>query len=137
MTPSDPELYEKVKKSINKIYIKHSAYRSMAYIKEYKRRGGKFISDGKTRNLKRWQEEKWEDVNPDATKSTYPVYRPTVRINEKTPTTASEISIRELRKQSSIKQKIKGKKNLKPFTKKKQGGMIPRLSRRNRITKSK
>jgi hypothetical protein len=118
MTPSDPELYEKVKKYINEIYIKHSAYRSMAYIKEYKRRGGKFIDDDKPRNLTRWMNEKWKDVNPDATKSTYPVYRPTIRINKKTPLTSNEISISELKKQSVIKQNIKGVSNLKPFKKK-------------------
>ena len=132
MTPSDPKLYEKVKKSINNIYIKHSAYRSMAYIKEYKRLGGKFITDGKPRNLKRWQDEKWKDVNPNATKLTYPVYRPTIRINEKNPTTVNEINMRELKKQSIIKQKIKGKTNLKPFTKKKRGRMTRRLSKTSR-----
>jgi hypothetical protein len=119
MTPEDAQLYEKVKKSINKIYSKNSAYRSMAYIKEYKRRGGLFIEDGKTRNLTRWQAEKWKDVNPEITDSSYPVYRPTVRVNDKTPTIASEISINELRKQSKIKQQIKGQLNLKPFVAKK------------------
>jgi hypothetical protein len=115
MTPSDLKLYEKVKISINKIYSKPSAYRSMAYIKEYKRLGGKFIADSKPRNLTRWMQEKWQDVNPNKTKTSYPVYRPTVRINNKTPTTSNEISIRELKKQAAIKQKIKGKSNLKPF----------------------
>jgi hypothetical protein len=117
MTPSDLELYEKVKKSINKIYSKPSAYRSMAYIKEYKRLGGKFIADSKPRNLTRWMQEKWQDVNPSKTKTSYPVYRPTVRINKKTPITSNEISISELKKQAAIKQKIKGKSNLKPFKK--------------------
>jgi hypothetical protein len=117
MTPSDLELYEKVKKNINKIYSKPSAYRSMAYIKEYKRLGGKFIADSKPRNLTRWMQEKWKDVNPSKSKTSYPVYRPTVRINKKTPLTANEISISELKKQSVIKQKIKGKSNLNPFKK--------------------
>jgi hypothetical protein len=118
MTPSDPKLYKKVKKHINTIYLKNSAYRSMAYIKEYKRRGGQFVNDGKAQNLKRWQKEKWKDVNPNATKKSYPVYRPTVRVSKKTPTTVQEISIYELKKQSKLKQKIKGTSNLKPFTKK-------------------
>jgi hypothetical protein len=90
----------------------------MAYIKEYKRLGGKFINDSKTRNLTRWMQEKWRDVNPNKTKSSYPVYRPTIRINKKTPLTSNEISISELKKQSVIKQKIKGISNLKPFKKK-------------------
>jgi hypothetical protein len=119
MTPADPELYEAVKKSVNQIYAKHSAYRSMAYIKEYKRRDGKFLADGKPQNLKRWQDEKWADVNPDATATSYPVFRPTVRIDEHTPTTVHEISMRELQKQSKRKQQIKGTANLKPFVAKK------------------
>ena len=87
----------------------------MAYIKEYKRLGGKFISDGKSMKLKRWQQEKWKDVNPNATKKSYPVYRPTVIVSEKTPITAAEISLKELVRQSRIKQKIRGNANLKPF----------------------
>jgi hypothetical protein len=118
MTPSNPKLYKKVKEYINTIYLKNSAYRSMAYIKEYKKRGGRFEEDGKAKNLKRWQDEKWKDVNPNATKTSYPVYRPTVRVNKKTPTTVQEISMSELKKQSKLKQKIKGTHNLKPFTRK-------------------
>jgi hypothetical protein len=117
MTPSDLNLYEKVKIHINKIYSKPSAYRSMAYIKEYKKLGGKFITDSKPRNLTRWMQEKWQDINPTKTKRSYPVYRPTVRVNNKTPITANEISISELKKQSAAKQKIKGTSNLKPFKK--------------------
>jgi hypothetical protein len=115
MTPSDIPLYNKVKDRINLIYKKNSAYRSMAYIKEYKRLGGDFIPDGKTMTLLRWQQEKWKDVNPHATRNTYPVFRPTVRITKDTPTTVNEISKRELSKQAAIKQKIKGVSNLKPF----------------------
>lgn len=115
MTPTDPELYDKVKKFINTKYLKHSAYRSMAYIKEYKRRGGKFILDGKTRKLTRWQNEKWKDVNPNATKTSYPVFRPTIIVSNKTPTTINEISKTELLRQSKIKQQIMGNSYLKPF----------------------
>lgn len=119
MTPDDPALYARVKKSVNLIYDKPSAYRSMAYVKEYKKRGGGFIPDGMPRNLTRWQQEKWKDVNPSASKTTYPVYRPTVRVSKKTPTIASEIIKSELAKQANRKQKIKGTANLKPFKKKK------------------
>ena len=129
MTPTDPELYERVKKFINLKYLKHSAYRSMAYIKEYKRRGGKFIADGKTMKLRRWQQEKWKDINPNATKTSYPVYRPTVIVSSKTPTTASEISKTEIIRQSKIKQKIRGKSYLKPF---KRITMKRRLSERRK-----
>lgn len=115
MTPSDAALYARVKASINLKYTKNSAYRSMAYIKEYKRRGGDFIPDGKSMNLKRWQQEKWKDVNPKGTKKSYPVYRPTIRVSEKTPTTVDEITKAELMRQARIKQKIRGVSNLKPF----------------------
>jgi hypothetical protein len=118
MTPDNPGLYANVKKSINRIYAKHSAYRSMAYIKEYKRRGGGFIEDAKPRTLTRWLKEKWKDVNPKASASSYPVYRPTVRVSKKTPVTRGELSKGEIAKQSKRKQKIKGTANLKPFAKK-------------------
>ena len=40
--PTNPELYEKVKKEIRKKYGKPSAYASGATVQEYKRRGGKY-----------------------------------------------------------------------------------------------
>jgi hypothetical protein len=118
MTPDDPALYEAAKKTVNQSYDKPSAYRSMAYIKEYKKNGGGFIPDGKTKSLKRWRAENWQDVNPNKSATSYPVYRPTIRINDKTPVTAGELSKAEITKQSKRKQKIKGTANLKPFKKK-------------------
>lgn len=115
MTPSDPKLYEEVKEHINTIYKKSSAYRSMAYIKEYKRRGGIFIKDRKPKRLLRWMREEWKDVNPNKTKKSYPVYRPTIKISSKTPLTVDEVSLSNLKKQSIKKQKIKGCHNLQPF----------------------
>ena len=94
---------------------KHSAYRSGHVIKEYKRRGGKFRDDGKERKLSRWFNEKWKDVNPNKTRGSYPVYRPTVRINKRTPLTLREIDREDLIKQSRRKQVIKGSRNLRPF----------------------
>jgi len=41
-TPTDPELYERVKKKIREKYGKPSAYASGAIVKEYKRLGGKY-----------------------------------------------------------------------------------------------
>jgi hypothetical protein len=40
--PTDPELYEKVKKKIREKYGKSSAYASGATVQEYKREGGKY-----------------------------------------------------------------------------------------------
>lgn len=115
MKVANNKLYEEVKEYINKIYKKASAYRSMAYIKEYKRRGGKFIKDGKPRNLSRWMREKWSDVNPNKTRKSYPVFRPTIRISKKTPLTSKEIPLNVLIRQSRKKQKIRGTRNLVPF----------------------
>jgi len=115
MKPANIQLYESVKRKINARYKKPSAYRSMAYIKEYKRLGGKFLSDNKPRTLRRWMREKWRDVNPNKTRKSYPVFRPTIRISKKTPLTVDEISRTNLVKQSRRKQRIKGARNLRPF----------------------
>jgi hypothetical protein len=118
MKPADPTLYEKAKKIVYAQYSKPSAYRSGALIKKYKEMGGTFIEDGKEKPLKRWFAEKWVDVNPNKTTTSYPVYRPTVKVSKKTPLTVSEIDKKDLEKKSREKQKIKGNKNLEPFKKK-------------------
>jgi hypothetical protein len=117
MKPLDTKLYEKVKKEIYIRIPKHSAYRSANVVREYKKRGGKFINDGKERTLSRWFQEKWKDVNPNKTKTSYPVYRPTVRVSRKTPLTLKEIDKKDLLEQSRRKQIIKGSRNLRPFKK--------------------
>ena len=116
--PIDTELYEYVKKEVNKMYKKSSAYRSGMYVQLYKQLGGRYKDEGKTINdkpLRRWFQEKWEDVNPNKTETSYPVYRPTKRITKKTPKTKDEVSEDVLLQQSKLKQKIKGKKNLPKF----------------------
>ena len=116
--PLNPTLYQKAKKIVYARYDKPSAYRSGALIKLYKELGGTYISfdDGiDNMPLKRWFLENWTDVNPDKTKKSYPVYRPTIRISEKTPKTADEISKNKLIEQSKLKQVVKGKKNLPKF----------------------
>jgi hypothetical protein len=127
--PADPELYEKVKKKIMKSYKKNSAFASGAIVKEYKQRGGKYIDDGKERNLERWFEENWIDVNPligITDDEAYPLFRPTIRVNERTPTLMQEIPTQRLKEQFKLKQKIKGEKNLPDFLPDKEikGGMI-------------
>lgn len=116
--PINKALYEKAKATIYPLYKKPSAYRSGAVVKKYKELGGKYTSVSKDRPLERWFKESWKDVNPSKSKSSYPVYRPTKRINKKTPLTLSEIDKKDLIKQSKIKQVIKGKNNLKKFKKK-------------------
>jgi hypothetical protein len=110
-TPLDKELYAKAKAEADKIYKKSSAYKSGFIVKLYKKMGGEYAEDGQPHNLQRWYKEHWIDVgNVD-----YPVYRPTIRINEKTPLTVSEIDKKNLKSQIKLKQEYKGFKNLPPF----------------------
>lgn len=114
-TPTNKRLYEKVKKEADKVYEKPSAYKSGFIVKRYKELGGEYADDSSPKNLKRWFKEKWTDVNPLKTESSYPVYRPTKRISSKTPLTAEEIRPDRLFELSMLKQLYKGNKNLPPF----------------------
>jgi len=113
--PTNPVLYEKAKRIVYQQYSKPSAYRSGALVKKYKELGGQYVNTKTDKPLKRWFDEKWQDVNPNKTKSSYPVYRPTVKVSTKTPKTSAEISKKKLEQQSKLKQKIKGTKNLPKF----------------------
>ena len=110
-TPTDMNLYNKAKKIADEVYKKPSAYKSGFIVKKYKEMGGKYKDDNQTTNLKRWFDEKWKDIGNKG----YPVYRPTKRINSKTPLTPNEINPNNLKEQIKLKQKIKGNKNLPPF----------------------
>jgi len=105
------ELYNEAKNEADNIYKKPSAYKSGYIVKKYKELGGKYADDNQTKNLKRWFKEKWQDVGHKS----YPVYRPTVRINKYTPLTINEIDKNDLEKQIKRKQMIKSNKNLPPF----------------------
>jgi len=105
------KLYDLVKEEADQVYKKSSAYKSGFIVKEYKRRGGQYADDGEEKKLKRWYKEKWSDVSGEA----YPVYRPSVRVNSRTPLTVDEIDKTNLKKQIKEKQIIKGLKNLSPF----------------------
>lgn len=131
-TPLNMDLYNNVKEKIMKSYKKNSAFASGAIVKEYKRQGGKYKEDGKTKNLKRWFDEKWIDINPIIgvmNDEAYPVFRPTIKVNEKTPTILQDIPVERLKQQYKLKQKIKGDKNLPKFLdEEKKGGMIVRAN---------
>ena len=67
--PTDTKLYDKVVDEVNKSYKKPSAYRSMAYVKFYKKAFEEKYGDKespykgeKTAELKKWRKEKWVDV---------------------------------------------------------------------------
>jgi len=110
----DKELYNTVKLKADQIYKKSSAYKSMYIQKEYQREGGRYKDNNSEKTLSRWMNERWTDVGH----KDYPVYRPTVRVNKKTPLTVNEIDKINLNEQIKKKQIIKGKKNLPPFQKK-------------------
>jgi hypothetical protein len=107
----DKELYETAKTKADEIYKKPSAYKSGYIVKLYKQLGGRYKDDEKEKDLSRWFKEEWKDVG----NKNYPVYRPTKRINSKTPLTIKEIDKHNLKEQINEKQIIKGKKNLQPF----------------------
>jgi hypothetical protein len=110
----DKKLYELVKQYADIIYKHPSAYKSGFIVKTYKSLGGRYKNDNKPKNLKRWMLERWADISNLKTPH-YPVYRPTIRINEHTPLTINEIDKKNLKQQIKLKQIIKGKKNLPKF----------------------
>ena len=111
---NDKALYEKAKKIADEKYKKPSGFKSSFIQKKYQQLGGTYSDDKQPKELKRWLKEKWMDVG----NMSYPVYRPTVRVNKQTPLLVSEIDPKQLKKQIKLKQKIKGEKNLPPFQKK-------------------
>jgi hypothetical protein len=139
--PLNQQLYDNVKEKIMKSYKKNSAFASGAIVKEYKRQGGKYKDDKQPRHLTRWFEEKWVDVNPilGITKdSAYPVFRPTNKVDGRTPTLLQEIPKERLKEQYKLKQKYKGEKNLPTFIHHsvKKGGRISVGNLKNLLTAS-
>ena len=92
--PTDEKLYEKIKNELFKKY-KPSAYRSGLLVQRYKEeyvkkhKNNNYYKGSKaTSNLKRWFDEKWTNQRGEiGYKNKSDVYRPTIRINDKTPTT--------------------------------------------------
>jgi len=97
-TPANKERYEQVKKEIWKKYPIHSAYRSGLLVQEYKRRGGTYIGKAsKEEGLKRWLLEKWCNQRGEVgVKYLSDIYRPTVKVSKKTPTTFQELTNKEI-----------------------------------------
>ena len=100
--PTDPVLYEKVKKQIYKKYPVHSAYRSGLLVKEYKKqyKGDKpYKPDNCKKTLARWFKEDWKsDIGKYGYTSKSSVYRPTKRISKDTPTTFGELTKKDIEK---------------------------------------
>jgi hypothetical protein len=110
--PRDIILYDIIKKEIISKY-KPSAYRSGLIVKNYKQEyykkhnnNNSYIGDKTNSNLKRWFDEKWINQNKEiGYKKKGDIYRPTIRINDKTPITFNELT------QNQIKKAQKEKKN--------------------------
>jgi hypothetical protein len=107
-------LYDKVKVYAGQIYKKPSAYKSGFIVKTYKELGGTYTDDNKEKPLARWFKEGWKDIG----NKEYPVYRPTKKINKKTPLLKTEIDPKQLKQQIKLKQTIKGNQNLPKFKQK-------------------
>jgi len=106
------KLYEKAKKDADKVYERHSAYKSMYIQKRYKELGGKYKTEKKKKGkTDKWNDEKWIQVIPylkdgkeivcglDNKKNK--VCRPLKRVDKDTP-----ITIKELQKIHSNKDLI-------------------------------
>ena len=137
--PRDQALYEKTKEEVWKIYDRPSAYRSGLLVKRYKQsfidkygeraspyRDGSDTPKNLREGLSRWFAEQWKDVNPEGTETSYPVYRPTVRVTEETPLTVSEIDPKNLLQQSRLKQRLRDKRNLPPFQSNRSSKSLPK-----------
>jgi hypothetical protein len=104
-TPTDEKLYESIKKDLFKKY-KPSAYRSGLLVQKYKEeyvkkhKNNNYYSGTKENsNLKRWFDEKWQNQRGEiGYQKKTDVYRPTIRINDKTPTTFNELTKNQIRK---------------------------------------
>ena len=97
-TPLNIELYNRVKEEIYKKYPVHSAYRSGLIVKTYKQLGGEYSGKkNKNEGLNLWFKSKWLNQNGQVGyHSKSDVYRPTVKVNDKTPTTFQELTKKEI-----------------------------------------
>jgi hypothetical protein len=114
--PKDKNLYELIKKEIYLKYPKHSAYRSGLLVKNYKeayekkyKNNDAYIGNKNNQGLIRWFAEDWRNQRGEiGYKKKGDVYRPTIRINNKTPKTIQELTEREI-KRAMREKKEKGR----------------------------
>ena len=118
--PRDINLYDKIKKEIFLKYPKHSAYRSGLLVKKYKEEYQKkykkddyYIGEKNKEGLIRWFAEDWRNQRGEiGYKKKGDIYRPFIRVNEKTPTTFNELTPARIKK--AMKEK-KEKGRVKKF----------------------
>jgi hypothetical protein len=103
--PTNKKLWEQAKKQANKIYDKPSAYKSGYIVKYYKDNGGKFKGNNKNKDgLTRWFKEKWINQHGEVGyQHKNDIYRPSIRISSKSPTTWKELTKKEIESASNKK----------------------------------
>lgn len=98
----NPKIYEKAKKDADKVYKRHSAYKSMYISKRYRELGGKYKDDKKKMgSTDRWNKEEWVQVLPylntgkkiacGSDNKKNKVCRPLKRVDKNTPITIDEL----------------------------------------------
>lgn len=132
-SPTNEKLYKSVKRLADKKFqTKTSVYKSSWIVREYKKRGGKYKSEPKSKGLKRWYREEWVDLNRPIknskgktigykpcgrssvkNKEKYPLCRPSRRVSRETPKTYKEIGKRSLSRAKRDKQRVTSHKNIK------------------------
>jgi len=118
-TPTDEKLYESIKKDLFKKY-KPSAYRSGLLVQKYKEEYVKkhknknyYSGSRQNSNLKRWFDEKWQNQRGEiGYQKKTDVYRPTIRINDKTPTTFNELTKNQIKKAMNEKARTRRVKKI-------------------------
>ena len=95
--------YKRAKREADKVYEKHSAYKSMFISKLYKEYGGRYKdSSKKDTKLSTWRQERWIVVEPylkegkkiacgSEKASNIHACRPSKKINKNTPTTIDSL----------------------------------------------
>ena len=105
--PKKLGLYNKVKRGIYRRIPQHSAYRSGLIVKKYKEEFKKKYGDEpayegskkKDAPLTRWFQEDWKsDTGQYGYTDKSSVYRPTIRVSDKTPKTFDELSEEDIKK---------------------------------------
>jgi hypothetical protein len=99
--PTDVALYQRVKARVYEQNPTHSAYRSGTVVKEYKKAFAEkhgssrspYTGQRRSGSLSRWFKEKWVNQRGKVGyKYKSDIYRPSVRVNSRTPKTHRELS---------------------------------------------
>jgi hypothetical protein len=62
-TPSNPDLYEKIKQEVYKENPTHSLFRSAQVVKRYKEAGGTYVGGKTSDGIRNWFKSNWISVN--------------------------------------------------------------------------